>query len=207
VLGHTLLLGRLLASQPQPGSDRLPKGNLLHLSLLWPTPTEDVALVSRTGPNRRGHTQQLEVHWHPVGRQGRTTPQVDMATEGTPPTDEEEDHRTVTAQPEFRTSPSQSMTNVILLTTKMERLLEQPTVTTIRLYMTVDHMVKEGSLVRGEVSIMHEGGVLTDSIVEVEDVEDLGDAGGEVLGFLMLLCHRCRRRSVAYSSCVGFEYV
>ena len=75
-------------------------GNHLHLSLLWRTPTEGVALVSRTDPNRRGRTQQWEVRWHLQGRQqyrDQTTPQVDMATKGAPPTDEEEDYRTVTA--------------------------------------------------------------------------------------------------------------
>ena len=78
--------------------------------------------------------------------------------------------------------------------TKMERLLEQPTFATVRLCMAVDHMVKEGSLIcRGEASIVREGGVLTDSIVEDADAEDLGDAGGVVL---MLLCHR--RHNVTY---------
>lgn len=91
----------------------------------------------------------------------------------------------------------------------MKRLLEQPTATTIRLCMVVDHMVKGDSLIRrGEASIIREGGVLTDSAVGDGGAGDLGDAGGEdMLGFLMLLCRRYRRRSVAYSSCFGLGNV
>jgi hypothetical protein len=83
----------------------------------------------------------------------------------------------------------------------MKRMWGQATATTIRLSIVVDHMVKGASIIR-------EGGVLTDSIVEDEGAGDLGDAGGEDrLEFLMLLCRHCHRRSVTYSSCVGLGYV
>lgn len=80
------------------------------------------------------------------------------------------------------------------------------TATTIRLYVVVEHMVEEGSLIRqGEASIIREGGgSIQDSIVEGADAEDLGDVAGEVL---MLLYHRCRRRSVVIQFMGWFEYV
>jgi len=133
-----------------------------------------------------------------------------MATEGTPAMGERENYRMVTVQQGSRTSLRLSIANVMhrvsAPTTKMEKLLTQPTATTICLYVVVDHMVKEGSLIcQGEASIIHEaGGSIADSVVEDEGVEDLGVAGGEELRILMLLY---RRRSGTIQLIRWFEHV
>ena len=114
--------------------------------------------------------------------------------------DEKEVYQMVTMQQASRTSPPLSIINVMhqvqALTTKTERLLTQPILTTMRLHAVVDH---EGFPVhQEEVSIIREGGgTFLHSNVEGADAEDIGDVGGEVLKVHILLYHRCRCRSVA----------
>lgn len=137
---------------------------------------------------------QQGVHQHPQGHpqlRGRITPLVDMVTEGTRDTEEEEECRMVTAHQEFQTSPLPSIINVmhrvLVLKTKTQRLQVQPA--TIMRIVT-DHTVREGTLMEAFVG----GGSLPELIAVEGDAEDLGDAEGVVL---MLPCHLCRRRSAA----------